>query len=102
MMRRAASASSALTEMRTSLKALTVSGNTECGTSEAVTDGTPCASSSPRTTLASMSEWARKMTTRRVTGSDAGVAEHRAGRSRHGELAFEADRSPRGELVDLE
>ena len=33
----------------------------------AMTDGTPCASSKPRTTLASTSECARKMTTRSAT-----------------------------------
>jgi hypothetical protein len=67
MSRCASSASCWLTEIRTSPSVLVVNGKTECGTSEAMTDGMPCDSSSPRTTLASMSEVARKMMTRSDT-----------------------------------
>src|SRR5437870_10749353 len=67
MIRSASSASSGCTEIRTSPRALMASGKMDCGTSDAVTVGTPCASSSPRTTLASTSDCVRKMTTRSAT-----------------------------------
>ena len=60
------------TEMRTSPSPSTDSGKIECGTSDATIDWMPCVSSRPRTTLASMSECVRKMT----TGED-GSARHR-------------------------
>src|SRR5713101_8588681 len=69
MMRRASSASDSRTEIRTSPRPLTVSGKMLCGTSEATTEGTPFASSRPRTMLASTSECVRKMTTRSGTGT---------------------------------
>src|ERR1700682_5181157 len=68
MSRCASSASSRWTEMRTSPRPLTLTGKIDCGRSDATIDGTPCASSSPRTMLASMSEWVRKMTTRSGDG----------------------------------
>src|SRR6185503_20540676 len=55
--------------MRTSPSPLTVSGKILCGTSEATTEGTPFASSRPRTMLASTSDCVRKMTTRSGTGA---------------------------------
>src|SRR6059058_2474721 len=64
MMRRASSASLWCTAMRTSPSPSTDSGKIECGTSELTTVMTPCAWSRLRTTLASMSECVRKMTTR--------------------------------------
>ena len=63
MIRRASSASSGRTAIRTSPSSLTFSGNTECATEDDSTDMTPCASSRPRTMLASTSDCVRKMTT---------------------------------------
>src|SRR6185369_17422513 len=51
----------------TSVRPSTDRGKTECNMSEETTDITPWVSSRPRTILASMSEWVRKMTTRSVT-----------------------------------
>src|SRR5689334_1383358 len=63
MMRLASSASFGCTEMVTSPKGFTAIGN-GFGWCDATTSGRPCASSRPRTMLASTSERVWKMTTR--------------------------------------
>src|SRR4051794_37179574 len=68
MIRCASSASSGWTAMRTSVRPSIESGKIACGTSDEITDITPCDSSRPRTMRASMSECVRKMTTRSGNG----------------------------------
>src|SRR5262245_50311515 len=63
--------------MRTSPRPLTVSGKMFRGTSEVTTDGTPLASRSPRTMLASTSECVRKMMTRSGTSAVHPHEDHR-------------------------
>src|SRR5262245_10620961 len=83
----ASSASSSRTEIRTSPRPSTVSGNTECGIADWTIDITPCVSRRPRTMLASTSECVRKMTTRsgkRIRGllvDEAVAADCRGGRA---------------------
>src|SRR6476659_3106849 len=67
MMRRAPSASSACTAMPISPSVLTTIGNSDCGRCDVTTDGTPCASRRPRTTLASTSDRVRNTVTRSAT-----------------------------------
>src|SRR5262249_46404743 len=67
MILRASSASLACTEMRTSPSSFTLSGNTEWVTADETIDRRSCASSRPRTIVASTSEWVRKITTRSDT-----------------------------------
>src|SRR2546423_10295837 len=68
MIRCASSASFGCTAIRTSVSPSIDSGKIACGTSDEITDITPCDSSRPRTMRASMSEWVRKITTRSGNG----------------------------------
>src|SRR5947209_19516022 len=77
------------------------SGKMDCGTSDAVTVGTPCASSSPRTTLASTSDCVRKMTTRSATRFSAAAGRCRGGAGPYNSRCTDR-RGLNGSLVDLE
>src|SRR5215467_16172815 len=70
MMRRASSTSSSCTDRRTSPRLSMVSGKMLRIAPDATTHGMPCASSRPRTTLASTSECVRRMTTRELEDTE--------------------------------
>src|SRR5580765_1010334 len=86
MMRRASSTSSSCTDSRTSPRLSIVSGKMLRIAPDATTHGTPCASSRPRTTLASTSECVRKMTTRAEEDTEVNSPPRRKGG--HGGISY--------------